>query len=318
MQALDDQSSAADDELLDSYSATVTNVAGEVLRSVASLELRDRRRAGGGSAVVVTPDGFLLTSAHVVAGHRGGMATFSDGGTSAFDVVGADPLSDLAVVRVAAGPLTAARLGDADRLRVGQLVVAVGSPLGLHGSVTAGVVSGLGRSLPTRSRTSGFVIDNVIQTDAALNPGNSGGALANTRGEVIGINTAVAGVGVGLAVPIDANSRRIVGELMRHGRFRRAYLGIAGAPHPLPPRDAARAGEARGFRIDHVVPDGPAARAGIRPGDVVVAIDGQPTPDVRAIQRRMLGDRIGEPVKLRIWRAGAALDIAVRAAELEV
>jgi S1-C subfamily serine protease len=308
---------ADDGEVLDSYSSTVTRVAAELLGSVASLQLRDGRRAGGGSAVIVTPDGFLLTSAHVVAGHRGGVATFSDGTESRFEVVGSDPLSDLAVVRVATTGLTPAHLGDAAELRVGQLVVAVGSPLGLHGSVTAGVVSGLGRSLPTRSGNTTLVVDNVIQTDAALNPGNSGGALANNRAEVVGINTAVAGVGLGLAVPIDANSRQIIGELMNHGKFRRAYLGVAGAPHPLPPREAERAGQRRGFRVDQTIPGGPAARAGVQAGDVILAIDGEPAADVRALQRRMLADSIGEPVTLHIWRDGTALDIIVRPSELE-
>ena len=318
MQALHEpQTLAEDGELLDAYSSTVTRVAAELLGSVASLQLRDGRRAGGGSAVIVTPDGFLLTSAHVVAGHNGGLATFSDGTESRFEVVGADPLSDLAVVRVATAGLSPAQLGDADELRVGQLVVAVGSPLGLHGSVTAGVVSGLGRSLPTRSGTTTRVIDNVIQTDAALNPGNSGGALANSRAEVIGINTAVAGVGLGLAVPIDANSRQIIGELMNHGKFRRAYLGVAGAPHPLSPRDAEHTGQRRGFRVDQTVPGGPAARAGIRTGDVILAIDGQSTTDVRALQRRMLAVNLGEPVTLRVWRAGTVQDISVRPTELD-
>jgi S1-C subfamily serine protease len=318
MHALQEPEALADDgELLDSYSTTVTRVAAELLGSVASLQVRDGRRAGGGSAVIVTPDGFLLTSAHVVAGHRGGVATFSDGTESRFEVVGADPLSDLAVVRVSTPDLVPARLGDAADLRVGQLVVAVGSPLGLQGSVTAGVVSGLGRSLPTRSGNTTLVIDNVIQTDAALNPGNSGGALANSRAEVVGINTAVAGVGLGLAVPIDANTRQIIGELMNHGKFRRAYLGVAGSPRPLAPRDAERAGQPRGFRVDQTVDGGPAARAGIRTGDVILAIDGQPTADVRALQRRMLADRIGEPVTLHVWRDGTALDIVVRPGELE-
>jgi S1-C subfamily serine protease len=318
MHALQESQGFADDsELLDSYSTTVTRVAAELLGSVASLQVRDGRRAGGGSAVIVTPDGFLLTSAHVVAGHRGGVATFSDGTESRFEVVGADPLSDLAVVRAATADLAPAHFGDAADLRVGQLVVAVGSPLGLQGSVTAGVVSGLGRSLPTRSGNTTLVVDNVIQTDAALNPGNSGGALANSRAEVVGINTAVAGVGVGLAVPIDANSRQIIGELMNHGKFRRAYLGVAGSPRPLPPRDAEHAGQPRGFHVDQTVEGGPAARAGIRTGDVILAIDGQPTADVRALQRRMIADSIGEPVTLHVWRDGTALDIVVRPGELE-
>jgi S1-C subfamily serine protease len=307
-----------DAEALDAYSATVTRVAAQLRESVASLEVRSGRRAGGGSAVIMTPDGFLLTSAHVVDGHRQGRAAFSNGVESSFEVVGADPLSDLAVVRVHGADLVPARLGDADALQVGQLVVAVGSPLGLHGSVTAGVVSALGRSLPTRAGSSIRVVDNVIQTDAALNPGNSGGALANGRGEVIGINTAVAGIGLGLAVPIDANTRRIIGELMNHGRFRRAYLGVSGSPHPLAPRDAGPAGQARGFRVEQVVPDGPAARAGVRAGDVILAIDGEPTRDVRELQRRMIADSIGASVVLRIWRNGAIVDVTVRPTELEV
>src|SRR2546427_5570159 len=178
----------------------------------------------------------MLTSAHVVAGTDGrGRTSFADGRELEFELVGADPLSDLAVVR-AVGEVTPAALGDAERLRVGQLVVAIGNPHGFAGSVTAGVVSALGRSLPTRAGATTRWVDNVIQTDAALNPGNSGGALADGLGRVVGINTAVAGVGLGLAVPINAATRRIVGALMTEGRFRRAHLGIAGGPRPLPPR----------------------------------------------------------------------------------
>jgi S1-C subfamily serine protease len=211
-------------DALDAYSRTVTAVAERLTPSIANL----RVRRGGGSGVVITPDGFLLTSAHVVARARGGNASFADGRDHRFDVVGADPLSDLAVLRVADADLTAAELGDADSLRVGQLVVAIGNPHGFAGSVTAGVVSALGRSLPTRSGANVRLVDNVIQTDAALNPGNSGGALADGHGRVVGINTAVAGVGLGLAVPINAATRRIIGALMSEGRFRRAYLGIGG------------------------------------------------------------------------------------------
>src|SRR3954463_1398460 len=203
-------------EALDAYSHAVTSVAERLAASVASLRVSRRVRGGrrldgGGSAIVITPDGFLLTSAHVVARTDGsGRATFVDGRELRFDVVGADPHSDLAVLRASADDLVAAELGDAERLRVGQLVVAIGNPNGFAGSVTAGVVSALGRSLPTGS---GRIVDNVIQTDAALNPGNSGGALADGAGRVVGINTAVAGVGLGLAVPMNAATRQIVGAL---------------------------------------------------------------------------------------------------------
>ncbi|MCL9794916.1 S1C family serine protease, partial [Frankia sp. AgKG'84/4] len=216
---------------LDAYSAVVTRVAAQLIPAVASLRVRTSRGAGAGSAVVFTDDGFLLTSAHVVEGHAGnvgspvGLAEFSDGTEREFDVVGADPLSDLAVLRARGATPPAAVLGDAADLRVGQLVVAVGNPLGLTGSVTAGVVSALGRSLPTRSGSAARVVDEVIQTDAALNPGNSGGALATADSRVVGVNTAVAGVGLGLAVPINATTRKILAALMRDGRVRRAYLG---------------------------------------------------------------------------------------------
>ena len=176
--------------------------------------------------------------------------------------MGSDPLSDLAVLRADAGDLAPAELGDADDLRVGQLVVAIGNPHGFAGSVTAGVVSALGRSLPTRSGAAVRLVDNVIQTDAALNPGNSGGALADGLGRVVGINTAVAGVGLGLAVPINDATRRIIGALMSEGRVRRAYLGIAGGSRPLPPRIAARLGREKGVEVVEVVAGSPAARAG--------------------------------------------------------
>ena len=213
-----------------------------------------RRAVGGGSGVVITPDGFMLTSAHVVAGADGKVeASFVDGREVAAEVVGADPLSDLAVLRTEEDGLAPAVLGDAERLRVGQLVVAIGNPHGFAGSVTAGVVSALGRSLPVRSRAAGRIVENVIQTDAALNPGNSGGALADGRGCVVGINTAVAGVGLGLAVPVNDVTRRIIGALMRDGRFTRAYIGIAGGSRPLPPRLARELGRTAGVEVVEVV-----------------------------------------------------------------
>ena len=299
-------------DALDAYSRTVTAVAERLTPSVANL----RVRRGGGSGVVITPDGFLLTSAHVVARARGGNASFADGRDHRFDVVGADPLSDLAVLRVADADLTAAELGDADSLRVGQLVVAIGNPHGFAGSVTAGVVSALGRSLPTRSGANVRLVDNVIQTDAALNPGNSGGALADGHGRVVGINTAVAGVGLGLAVPINAATRRIIGALMSEGRFRRAYLGIGGQERALPPRIARALGRTGGVEIAQVVADAPASRAGLRAGDLIVAVDGTPVETMSALQRLLVGETIGTTVTFTVARIDRIFDVDVVPLEL--
>src|ERR687887_193670 len=236
-----------DAEALDAYSRAVIGVAERLAPSVANLRVSHRGRGGrrlngGGRAGVITPGGFLLPTAHgATPSDRGGRASFVDGRELGFEVVGTDTHSDLAVLRADAQDLAPAELGDAERLRVGQLVVAIGNPNGFAGSVTAGVVSALGRSLPARTRATSRIIDNVIQTDAALNPGNSGGALATGTGDVVGINTAVAGVGLGLAVPINAATRQIVGALMTDGRVRRSWLGIAGGPRPLPPRARAAA-----------------------------------------------------------------------------
>src|SRR6202046_5690060 len=225
--------SMAADRPLDVYSLIVSGVAEKLTPKVASLRVPRRGRGGAGeslgSGVVFTGDGFLLTNAHVVGQADSGTAAFSDGTTAPFRVVGADPLSHLPVPRAPGPPPPPADLGEADELVVGQLVVAVGNPLGLAGSVTAGVVSALGRALPTGEHG---LIEDVIQTDAALNPGNSGGALADSRARVVGINTTVAGVGVGLAVPVNSTTRRIVSALMRDGRVRRAYLGVVGGTAP--------------------------------------------------------------------------------------
>jgi serine protease Do len=304
-----------DAEALAAYSHTVTGVAERLGPSVANLRVTRRTRrgampAGGGSAVVLTPDGFMLTSAHVVAGPgSGGRASFVDGRELRFSVVGADPFSDLAVLRAESRDLVPAELGDAEALRVGQLVVAIGNPNGFAGSVTAGVVSALGRSLPARSRGSHRIIDNVIQTDAALNPGNSGGALANGRGQVVGVNTAVAGVGLGLAVPVNEATRKIVGSLMTSGRVRRAYLGIAGGPRPLPPRVRASVGIESAVEVVSVVEDSPAASAGLRAEDLIVEVDGVPTPGVDSLQRLMVEELIGRPVKARVVREGRMLEL---------
>ena len=305
----------SDAEALDAYSRAVTAVAERLAPSVANLRVR---RGGGGSAVVISPDGFLLTSAHVVAAGRGrGRASFVDGRELDFSVVGADPLSDLAVLRADARDLVAAELGDAERLRVGQLVVAIGNPHGFGGSVTAGVVSALGRSLPTRSGANVRYVDNVIQTDAALNPGNSGGALADGRGRVVGVNTAVAGIGLGLAVPINEATRKIVGALMREGRYRRAYLGIAGGPRPLPPRVASELGRRECVEVVNVVEGSPAAAAGLRPEDMIVAVDGTPVETVDDLQRFMVAELIGRRVELTVVRGDRTHALTLTPVELE-
>jgi S1-C subfamily serine protease len=313
----------SDDEALDAYSLAVTTVAERLSPSVANLRVSRRVRGGrimdgGGSGVVITPDGFTLTSAHVVARTEGeGRASFVDGRELEFAVVGSDPLSDLAVLRVDARDLVPAELGDAERLRVGQLVVAIGNPHGFTGSVTAGVVSALGRSLPTRSGANVRVVDNVIQTDAALNPGNSGGALADGRGRVVGINTAVAGVGLGLAVPINAATRRIVGALMAEGRFRRAYLGIAGGPRPLPPRLARELGRKSGVEIAQVVEGGPADLAGMRAEDLIVELEGTPIEGMDDLQRVVVSEVIGRAVRAKVVRGGRERELELVPAELE-
>jgi S1-C subfamily serine protease len=306
----------AENEALDAYSRVVSSVAATVLPSVASLGVRTPRGAGAGSAVLFTEDGFLLTSAHVVAGARIGTAEFGDGQETRFDVVGADPLADLAVIRVGTVSAPPATLGDANSLRVGQLVVAVGSPLGLSGSVTAGVVSALGRSLPVHDGRRARLIDDVIQTDAALNPGNSGGALANSHGHVVGINTAVAGVGLGLAVPINANTRQIIADLVSHGKVRRAWLGVAGVPVPLTPPIAERLGQRRGLRVVEVVPGSPAGVAGLYLGDILVSADGKPVQGVQDVQRLMLGPAIGRRLPLTVLRRGAFVDVVAVPAPL--
>jgi S1-C subfamily serine protease len=272
---------------------------------------------GAGSGVVLTPDGFLLTSAHVVAGRqRRGRAQFTDGRDFGFEIVGSDPLSDLAVLRADASDLEPAHLGEADELRVGQLVVAIGNPHGFAGSVTAGVVSALGRSLPARSGQAVRVIDNLIQTDASLNPGNSGGALVDSVGRVVGVNTAVAGVGLGLAVPINPATRKIIGALMSEGRVRRAYLGVAGGVRPLPPQAAAQWGAGSCVEVVEVVEGSPAAQAGLRPEDLLVELDGQRVHDAGDLQRMMVAELIGATVPATVIRQGRTLRLELVPVEL--
>jgi S1-C subfamily serine protease len=302
----------AAESALDAYSRVVTEVARALAPSVANLRVRE----GGGSAFVLAPDGYLVTSAHVVSRAARGRASFVDGRETRFEVVGADPLSDLAVLRTGDRDLRAAGLGDADALQVGQLVVAIGNPHGFAGSVTAGVVSALGRSLPTRGRRRAGVVENVIQTDAALNPGNSGGALVDGNGRVVGVNTAVAGVGLGLAVPINEATRRIVAALMRDGRVRRAYLGIAGGSRPIPPRVAAQLGRGQAIEVVEVVTGSPAERAGVRAEDLIVALDGDALRDVGDLQRRMTAEAIGRELRLDVVRGGEPRTLTAVPAEL--
>jgi len=301
---------------LDAYSQIVSSVAERLTPKVASLRVPRQGSRGGtgeslGSAVVFTGDGFLLTNAHVVGQANGGTAAFSDGTSLPFRVVGADPLSDLAVLRADGETPAPAELGEADRLVVGQLVVAVGNPLGLAGSVTAGVVSALGRSLPAR----GQVIEDVIQTDAALNPGNSGGALADAEARVVGINTAVAGVGLGMAVPVNETTRRIISALMQDGRVRRAYLGLAMMPGPVPAAWRERLGRKTGLLVAQVVTGGPADRAGLRAGDLLLTVGGKPVAVSQDLQRLMFSDAIGRPLAITVMRNGALVDVIAEPTE---
>jgi S1-C subfamily serine protease len=305
-------------EALDAYSRVVTTVAESVSPSVANLRLTRRGRAvGAGSGVVITPDGFLLTSAHVVEGGAGRVrGSFTDGRELTLRIVGADLLSDLAVLRADEPAPVPAPLGDAAALRVGQLVVAIGNPHGFASSVTAGVVSALGRSLPTRAGRTVRIVDDVIQTDAALNPGNSGGALLDGRGRVVGINTAVAGIGLGLAVPVNATTRQIIGALMHDGRVRRAWIGIAGGARPLPPALAAALGRSSGLEVVEVIADSPADRAGVRPEDLVVGVGDEPVGGVNDLQRLLTAETIDRPVELEIYRGGRQRRLALVPREL--
>ena len=312
----------SDAEALDAYSQVVSGVAERVIGSVASLRISrrlpgGRQAQGSGSAVAITPDGFLVTSAHVVEGVGKGRASLADGRELRFEVVGRDALSDLAVIRAGGADLEPVSLGNADRLRVGQLVVAVGNPMGLAGSIPAGVVSALGRSFPTSDGRASRLLENVIQTDAALNPGNSGGALVDGRGRMVGVNTAVAGIGLGLAVPINATTRRIIAALMRDGRFRRAFIGIAGGSRPLPPRVAKALDREAGIEVVQVVDGSPAYRAGLRNEDLIIDVDGVPVADAGDLQRLMVGERIGRPLPVRAFRGSELLELTVVPVELQ-
>lgn len=311
-----------DAEALDAYSRVVTSVAESLAPSIVSLRVASRStaREGSGSGVVITPDGFVMTSAHVVEGCDRGSAYFADGSELPIDVVGADPLSDIAVVRCPGSGLSPAPLGDAGRLRPGQLVVAIGNPLGFGGSLTAGVVSALGRSFATRSGRVTRFVENVIQTDAALHPGNSGGALADGRAQVVGINTAVVspglGQGLGLAVPINDVTRGIIVSLMRDGRVRRSYLGIAGGPRPVPPRLARVVQRDVAIEVVHVMEGSPAHKAGLKPEDLILEIGGEIMHGMEDVQRAVDGAPAGDVVGVRFYRDGAVRQLGVVPEEL--
>ena len=312
----DPAAESAESAALDAYSAIVTSVAAQLTPKVAALRIRSRRGESAGSAVVLTGESHLVTNAHVVGDAGGGTAEFADGTVAHFEVVGRDPLSDLAVIRADREVPAPPEYGDASSLLVGSLVVAVGNPLGLSGTVTAGVVSALGRSMPVRTRTTARLIEDVIQTDAALNPGNSGGALADSRGRVVGINTAVAGVGLGMAVPINATTHRIIHALMHDGRVRRAYLGLVSTPARLTPAQAERYGQRGALRVVEVVERSPAARSGLLAGDLVLAIDGAPLGDAQSLQKRLFTEAIGRRMEVTVIRSGALVDAVVLPSEL--
>jgi S1-C subfamily serine protease len=286
---------STDDSLLDAYSSAVTGAVSAAHPAVVHIEVRGNDTPGGsGSGFFISPDGYLLTNSHVVHGAKELRVFLADGRKLAADLIGDDPDSDLAVLRVSADELSHLTLADSAAVRPGQIAIAIGSPMGFQQTVTAGIVSGLGRSL---RGASGRLIDNVLQTDAALNPGNSGGPLVNTRGEVIGVNTAIIRPAQGICFAIASNTARWVAAwLIKDGRIRRSYIGLGGQSVPLI-RKVARyhhLAQETGVLVASLEAESPAARAGLREGDIVVALDGVATPAVDALHKLLTGDRIGE------------------------
>jgi S1-C subfamily serine protease len=311
---------AKEDEVFDAYSKAVTAAAETISPSVASIEVFHRERGGGpfdlaprrearggGSGFVLTSNGYLVTNSHVVHGASRIEAGFTDGRKFPAELVGDDPHTDLAVVRVRGDGFVPVRLGDSAALKVGQLVLAVGNPFGFQYSVTAGVVSALGRSLRSAS---GRLMDNIVQTDAALNPGNSGGPLVNARGEVVGVNTAVILPAQGLCFAIPVNTvKHVAGLLIRDGRVRRAYIGVAGQDVPVPRRLALAHGlvQERGVLVIGVEEGSPADRAGLEEGDLLVALDGKDLDGVDSLHKTLTGDRVGRAATLTVLRSGDRL-----------
>ncbi|MCC6946247.1 MAG: trypsin-like peptidase domain-containing protein [Bradyrhizobiaceae bacterium] len=311
---------ADDGALLDAYSRAVAGAVDRVSPAVVHLQAKRRPQAGhgraelpagAGSGVIFTPDGFVLTNSHVVHGAAALEATLMDGRTLPAYLVGDDPDTDLALLRLHADNLAHAELGDSAKIRVGQLVVAIGNPFGFQATVTAGVVSALGRSL--RSRT-GRLIDDIVQTDAALNPGNSGGPLVTANGEIVGINTAIIPMAQGICFAIASNTARfVVSELLRHGKVRRSYIGVAGQTVPLPRRIVRhhQLATESGAQVMTVEPDSPAARAGLVSGDIIVGLGGEPVTGVDALHRLMTADRIGTTLPLEVLRLTRKLSLSV-------
>jgi S1-C subfamily serine protease len=284
-----------DDLLIDAYSHAVSGAVAVAHPAVVHIEVAGNNAPGGsGSGFFISPDGYLLTNSHVVHGARELKVFLSDGRKLSADLIGDDPQTDLAVLRVTADELAHLSLADSDALRPGQIAIAIGSPMGFQQTVTAGIVSGLGRSL---RGASGRLIDNIIQTDAALNPGNSGGPLVNTRGEVIGVNTAIIRPAQGICFAIASNTARwVVGLLIKDGRIRRSFIGVAGQTVPLIRKVARyhRLTQETGVLVAGLEPESPATRAGLLEGDVLLALDGAPTPAVDALHKLLTADRIGE------------------------
>lgn len=317
----------SDEGLLDAYSRAVIGAAEQVSRSVVNIEVRHRPAGGrqdprlpeevrgGGSGFLFTPDGFVLTNSHVVHGALAIEATLPDGHRYHAEPVGDDPDTDLAVVRIDAPGAVPARMGDSQDLRVGQLVIAIGNPYGFQCTVTAGVVSALGRSFRS---TSGWLIDNVIQTDAALNPGSSGGPLVTSRGEVIGVNTAIIlpAQGICFAIPVNT-AKHVAGLLIRDGKVRRSYLGVGGQNVPLVRRVVRfhRLPVESGLRVITVETDGPAARAGVSVGDVIVGFAGQPVASVDDLHRLLTEDKVGQTFSLTVLRGADRIVLQIAPAE---
>jgi len=305
-----------DDKLLDAYSQAVTSAVKKAAPSVVNIDVATAgRRSGTGSGFVFTPDGFLITNSHVVHEAVAIGVTLGDGRSYQADLVGEDPPTDLALLRISAPPLPAIAAGDSAALQVGQLAIAIGNPFGFETTVTAGVVSATGRSLRSMS---GRLIDNIIQTDAALNPGNSGGPLVTSAGEAVGINTAIFPVGQGICFAIPMNTAKwVTASLMKDGRVHRSWLGVAAGVMRLPRRLTHELGIDldRGVIVTSVEEGGPAERAGLRPRDVIVAFGEAPTPDVDALHRLLTGELTGKPAALTILRGGKKVTVEVVPAE---